>query len=203
MPRVGVERLRRAQVIQAVRRCVAENGIHGATVRAVAAKAGVSPGVLNYYFESRDQLIEETLHDACNRVLATISELSILPESPLSKLQILVNSALPVTDEEREFNIFWVDYWAEAMHSERLRRAHAEHYAHWWATLEDTVREGQKAAVFKRDLDARTVTRTISALIDGLTIHTMLDEHSTPPQDCRRTVMEYIAAALLPPGTAP
>ena len=113
MPRVGVEGLRRAQVIQAVRKCVAEGGIHGATVRAVAAKAGVSTGILNYYFESRDQLIEETLHDACERLLATYSELSIRPENPLAKLQILINSALPLSPDDREFSIFWVDYWAE------------------------------------------------------------------------------------------
>ncbi len=203
MPRVGVEGLRRAQVIQAVRKCVTENGIQGATVRAVAAKAGVSTGILNYYFESREQLIEETLHDACERVLDRISELSIRPESPLSKLHILVNSALPVGQDEREGNAFWVHYWAEAMNSTRLRQAHAEHYARWWASIEDAIREGQKLGVFRREVDARAVTRTVTALIDGLTVHTMLDERTTPASDTRRLVMEYIAAALLPPDSAP
>lgn len=203
MPRVGVEGLRRAQVIEAVRKCIAESGIQGATVRAVAAKAGVSTGILNYYFESRDQLIEETFHDACDRVLKTISELTIRRENPLVKLQVLVNSALPLSQEERELSMFWVHYWAEAMQSRRLREAHAEHYAHWWASIEDTIREGQKSGLFRKDADARAVTRTISALIDGLTVHTLLDDRSTAPADTRRLVMEYVAAALLPPETAP
>jgi AcrR family transcriptional regulator len=198
MPRVGVEALRKAQVIQAVRKCVAESGLHGATVRAVAAKAGVSTGILNYYFESREDLIEETLRDANEQVLKTISEATIRPDNPLAKLQVLVNSALPLTPEDREINTFWVDYWAEAMHSKRLREAQMERNALWWASIEDTIREGQRGGVFRRDVDARAAARTISALIDGLTVHTMLDERSTPASDTRRLVMDYIATALLP-----
>jgi len=203
MPRVGVEALRKAQVIEAVRKCVAESGLHGATVRAVAAKAGVSTGILNYYFESREHLIEETLHDTNEQVLKTISEATIRPENPLAKLQLLVNLALPLTPEEREINIFWVDFWAEALHSKRLREAQVERNALWWASIEDTIREGQRNGIFRTDADARTVTRTVSALIDGLTVHTMLDERSTPAQETRRLVMEYVATALLPADAAP
>lgn len=190
-------------MIQAVRKCVAESGLHGATVRAVAAKAGVSTGILNYYFESREQLIEETLQDANEQVLKTISEATIRPENALARLQILVNSALPLSAEDREINIFWVDYWAEALHSKRLREAQMEHNSLWWASIEDTIREGQKSGYFRKDADARSAARTISALIDGLTVHTMLDERTTPAHDTRRIVMDYIAIALLPADAAP
>ena len=43
MPRVGFEALRKAQVIQAVRKCVAESGLCVETARQVADELGATP----------------------------------------------------------------------------------------------------------------------------------------------------------------
>ena len=53
MPKVGMEPIRRAQIIGAVIETVAEQGLEALTMDAVARTAGVSKGVVNYYFVTK------------------------------------------------------------------------------------------------------------------------------------------------------
>jgi TetR/AcrR family transcriptional repressor of bet genes len=52
---------RRAQILGAFARVLAEHGYAGATVAAVAAEAGVAPGLLHHHFESKDELLSALL----------------------------------------------------------------------------------------------------------------------------------------------
>ncbi|MBW6515015.1 MAG: TetR/AcrR family transcriptional regulator [Candidatus Cloacimonetes bacterium] len=49
------------QIILAVIECIEEEGIQQVTVRKIADKAKVNPAAINYYFGSKENLIEETL----------------------------------------------------------------------------------------------------------------------------------------------
>ena len=52
---------RRAQIIEAVLKVVAEHGVPGATVARIAAAADVSEGTLYVYFGSRDEILMAAL----------------------------------------------------------------------------------------------------------------------------------------------
>ena len=54
--RPSVEPERREQLIEAAARVIARSGYDAATVRDVAREAGVSTGVIAYYFEGKDDL---------------------------------------------------------------------------------------------------------------------------------------------------
>jgi AcrR family transcriptional regulator len=51
----------RARVLDATLELIGEQGIGGVTNRAVAARAGVSPGSLSYHFPSQTELLREAL----------------------------------------------------------------------------------------------------------------------------------------------
>lgn len=57
MPKIVDHEARRAELAAAVWRVIGRSGIHGATVRAVAAEAGVSPGALRHYFADQMGLL--------------------------------------------------------------------------------------------------------------------------------------------------
>src|SRR4249920_3135956 len=91
------ENQRRRQITRAVIQCVAEDGIDGATVRRVAGRAGVSTGMVSYYFPTKKALIAEAIaaaalemHELLNglegsgfgpRRLDTVGELSLVKRS--------------------------------------------------------------------------------------------------------------------------
>ena len=58
------------QILNAVLSCLAEGGIAGVSMRAVAAEADVSLGLLNYHFAGKQALIAEAVQLACDRLLS-------------------------------------------------------------------------------------------------------------------------------------
>ncbi|MBA3508847.1 MAG: TetR/AcrR family transcriptional regulator, partial [Thermoleophilaceae bacterium] len=64
MPKVVDHEQRRTEVAAAARAAIADRGLDGATVRDIAAAAGVSTGVLAYYFRDKDELLLQALRDS-------------------------------------------------------------------------------------------------------------------------------------------
>src|SRR5213592_715107 len=57
------------RIVDAMRLCVAERGIAGATFEHVSREAGVSRGLLHYYFGTKERLLIEVLRrDAQTRI---------------------------------------------------------------------------------------------------------------------------------------
>jgi len=60
-PRTRTRDLRRAQVIEATIQCLAEQGFSRTKVTDVAARAGISHGLVLFHFQSKENLLAETL----------------------------------------------------------------------------------------------------------------------------------------------
>ncbi|WP_103107191.1 TetR/AcrR family transcriptional regulator [Brevibacillus reuszeri] len=59
MPKLGMEPVRRAEVINATLTCISAHGMDGMTLDKVAEYAGCSKGVVTYYFKNKDNLTIE------------------------------------------------------------------------------------------------------------------------------------------------
>src|SRR4051794_33433251 len=70
--RLAGERAQR--IVEAMRRSVARRGVAGATFDHVAREAGVSRGLLHYYFGTKEQLLVEVLRRDCELRLAVLDE---------------------------------------------------------------------------------------------------------------------------------
>ena len=64
---------RKSALITACARVLATKGASGASVRAICAEAGVSPGLLTHYFDGIDALIAATYRDTGDRVQAALN----------------------------------------------------------------------------------------------------------------------------------
>jgi len=56
--------------------CIEELGLEGTTVRAIAAKAELNPAAVNYYFRSKDRLVEEALRGAWSHVAEDVDRIA-------------------------------------------------------------------------------------------------------------------------------
>ena len=68
------------RILIAALECIRESGLEGATVRAIASRAGVNPAAVNYYYRSKDRVIEEALRAAWSHVADDIE--MILTKTP-------------------------------------------------------------------------------------------------------------------------
>lgn len=171
----ALERQRKAQIVATVYRLLVEGSFHEATLQRVAKEAGVSKGLVTYYFPNKDALILETIaryHGRQRELLEGIAA-SRLPVE--ERLRLLVDAAFPsrrsVTDELR----FQTEVWSFAKTRPEVWEAIARSYRAFKGACQALVEVGHREGyVTAEDLD--DVYLLIHALVDGLTFQLAVDE---------------------------
>jgi TetR/AcrR family transcriptional repressor of bet genes len=98
MPKIGMEPIRRAQVIRAVIESIAEQGLEALTMDAVAKKADVSKGVVNYYFAGKRDMLLQSFHAFLESYNQKIAD-SIQPDmSAMEMMGIVIDVCFPAGD---------------------------------------------------------------------------------------------------------
>src|SRR5690348_14275547 len=102
-----------AQIADAVLRIAGSTGLHSVTMRSVAAEAGVSVRLVQYYFETKEQLLQFTLtrlaQHMCERVRARVAAAGEAP-TPRDVVDAVLTEALPTDAESRTFHLVYTAY---------------------------------------------------------------------------------------------
>jgi TetR/AcrR family transcriptional repressor of bet genes len=77
---------RRAELIEAARRVIQRRGFAKATVGAITGEAGASLGLLNYHFDSRDDVVAEAFAAAARADLDELQAISRRPDDPRARV---------------------------------------------------------------------------------------------------------------------
>jgi len=169
--REGEER-RRQDLIEATLDCVAEHGIEGATVRAIAFRAGVTAGLIRHYFPAKDDLLQAAYATIVERMTGqALASLQGTGRTPASRLAAFVaaNLTAPIVDA-KVFSL-WAAFIGRAHADPALSAVHRDGYIGFRDHLEHLVAETLSAV--GRTADAATLRRhaiAINAIIDGLWI---------------------------------
>ena len=78
---------KRALILEAARAVFAEEGLEGASLRAVAARAGYTPAALYFHFESKEDLYADLLRESLARLGETVDAAAGTAESPGARLK--------------------------------------------------------------------------------------------------------------------
>lgn len=102
----------RDRLVESARRTIAELGIRGATVRAIAAEAGVSTGYVMHYFEDKQQLAAAVLASN-NRKAGARVRAACERRRGLAALTSAVEALLPLDADRRLEWQVWVAFWTD------------------------------------------------------------------------------------------
>lgn len=173
------EDTRREQIIAAAHAVALRVGIDGLTLRAVAAEANLSHGLVVFYFKKKDQLVGAVL----DRVLSTTAMLHVsedvarLPSAPDRLLALLRQETARFAREPRDIRLFF-EYWALGVRETAIRRkigAALERYRAAFELLaEDMVAAAEEDALAPRVAPAALAAVAVS-LITGYAVQAMSD----------------------------
>ncbi|OKK22154.1 TetR family transcriptional regulator [Streptomyces sp. CB00455] len=172
MPKRVDHEERRSQIAEALVAVAARRGLHAVGMRDVAAEAGVSLRLVQYYFETKEKLLLYGLrHLAEGFGLRVAARMRAAGEEPGPRLAIeaLLAEALPTDEAGRTFHIVYTAYAALALTDPALAAQpfiDAPNAAEDAVTglLEQAVEAGQAAP----GTDPRTEAITLLALSAGL-----------------------------------
>lgn len=183
---------RRADLIEATAAVLAEQGLAGTNVRAICAKAGVSPGLLRHYFGGIDDLVAATYQATSDRMDAIFAAaVESAGSDPRVRLTAYLTASFrpPVTDPE--LLGAWTAFWALSRNDVRIADIHAESYAGYRERLGELLTACGAA-------DAGRLAIMLTAMVDGLWLELSLDAASFGAEAAVQMIERAVEALLRP-----
>jgi AcrR family transcriptional regulator len=185
--------------LDAAARVITERGLAETRISDIAEEAGVSPGLILYYFESKDRLLAEALTFANDQFyLRTSREIRRIP-SAKDQLRRLVDLSVPAYLPEfgrLDEWALWIEVWVRALRDPEMAKDREVLDQRWRSQLADLIRGGQSSGEFTSTEDAEELALRVATLIDGLAIQVIMNDSVVTPARMHRTCMEVSAQQL-------
>ena len=195
--RAQPKEVRREQLIQATINCIARTGLSGVTMARVTSEAGLSLGIANLHFETKDKLLLETLKyvsDEYNR-----GQQAILIEQTFPSLSAQMDALLAfdfsraVTDKNKA--AVWYAFLGEAK-----SRPTYQHIC----SRQDSIAEAALTALFQavieegeyQGADAALLASGYISLVDGLCLNSLVSPRRLPRSKALKTARHCLASAF-------
>jgi AcrR family transcriptional regulator len=173
-----------ARIVDAMRSSVAERGTAGSTFDQVARAAGVSRGLLHYYFGTKERLLVEVVRrDSAVRLEVLDAQLAAA-RSADDVVAGLVASLDDLVRNDPGFVTLLFELFTLARRNEEIASEFAELLRRQRARLAELLRAKEAEGVLALRAEAEAVVDVIFALGDGIAMR-MLAE---PERDFSQTV---------------
>ncbi|MFD8237106.1 TetR/AcrR family transcriptional regulator [Streptomyces sp. NPDC059696] len=173
---------RRTEIAEALVRVAGRRGLHAVGMRDVAAEAGVSLRLVQYYFQTKEKLLlfglELLAERFGERVSARVQAAGDTP-GPRAMIEALLMAALPTDDESRTFHHLYTSYAVLAVNDPALA---AQPFIKNPDAAEDALTEllwqAQEAALLEPGVDARLEAAGLLAMSAGLGTGVLVGQRS-------------------------
>lgn len=180
MPRLADHEQRRRQIAEAVWRIASARGLEDVSLRKVAAEAGVSLRLVQYYFGTRDDLLLGALEILNADAGATIRA-GIGPEedtTPREVLRALLVGMLPVDDERRTRYLVHLAYFVRSLSDPGLASAFSAAPPELERLTADLLAWGRDRGEVPHDLDLLPEAELLLSSVDGLQTSIILGQRT-------------------------
>ena len=186
---------RREQIIKATVDCIITHGYHNFSMQDVATTAGVSKGIIHYYFLNKDDLMMAILDRSAVDIEGMLIEKMNAVSDPLGKLEAFISVCFDVLRTKKEYYQVNMDFWTQINQKEAVRRVVARHYEKFRSVAADVISRGIAEGVF-RDRDARMYASYIVAVVDGFCLQFLFDPAVFDYESIAKSISEIVIAGL-------
>ena len=172
-PDVAAER--KDQIVRATVECITKHGYHNFSMQDVARTAGVSKGIIHYYFLNKDDLMMSVLDRVAGDIEAVLAADMNRISDPEEKLSIFISVCSNVVRSTREYYQVNMDFWTQINQKKEVRQIISRHYSKFRETCANVIKEGIESKKFKK-VDPDVYASFVVAIIDGISLQWLFDE---------------------------
>jgi AcrR family transcriptional regulator len=185
---------RRAQLADAARAVLLDRGAVGLRVKDVAARAGLSPSTVLYYYPDLDDLLLEVSRDAISRYTERRAEAIRPLADPADQLRLVIRLGVPTGPDDEESRLLY-ELDALTGSSEAFALLSASFFDRQALLYERVLERGAAAGAFSLGADAETLARGLVALEDGLGLQVVLGHPGIDGAAAERILLRWASAA--------
>ena len=179
------------RIVEAMRRSVARRGTAGSTFDQVSREAGVSRGLLHYYFGTKEQLLVEAVRLECEVRLELLEEQLASAQTADDYIDLMAQNLRTTVGEDPDFVTLVFELFILSRRNEDIAAEFAALMSRTREQLAQMLAAGQEDGVLHLHAEPDAVADTLFALADGLAMR-MLAE---PERDFTATIAAAIAGA--------
>ena len=204
--RTQAKQRRREQLIKATINCVAKRGFSATTMADITREAGLSLGIVNLHFKSKDKLLLETLKYIAEEYRRHWEKtLERAGPEPADKLATLVDLDFSKAICDRKKLAVWFAFWGETRSRPIYMKTCAEYDRHYVQVETELFTELLRDDTEKQH-DPQVLATTLDALVDGLWLDMLLMPKELDRKQARALAMNYLHTVLpgyFPPSSGP
>lgn len=194
-PDVAAER--KDQIVRATVECITKHGYHNFSMQDVARTAGVSKGIIHYYFLNKDDLMMSVLDRVAGDIESVLIEDMQAIDDPIKKLEIFMSVAFDVVRSTKEYYQVNMDFWTQINQKKEVRQVISRHYGKFRDTCTSVIEEGVKSGSFVK-VNPHYFASYILAVIDGISLQWLFDETVYNYDDIVNMAKSQILGGLVP-----
>jgi len=200
-PRPVVAPARRAAIVAATIRSLARDGYAGLTMKRVAAEAGLSQGILHYYFRDKREILAAAARQVTDDLDRRVAAEARGARGARARLRALIRACLEVAARDRGAWTVFIEFWGETLHDRELAALNARAYARTRRLIGRLLAAGVAEGAF-RPVRADEGAALVLAVLDGLSLQLTFDPALMPPARAERLCEAALLACLGAPPPA-
>jgi AcrR family transcriptional regulator len=179
------------RIVDAMRESVAKRGAAGSTFEHVAREAGVSRGLLHYYFGTKERLLVEVVRRDTEIRVARLDEPLAQAETVDDVIDVLVASLTDTIENEPGFFLLLFELFSAGRRTPEIRHEVGQLFERTRSHVAEVLKAKDEEGVLELRYDAEAIVSYLFAAGDGFALQALSD----PERDYRDGLAAGVAAA--------
>ncbi|MEK1889863.1 MAG: transcriptional regulator BetI [Phyllobacterium sp.] len=194
MPKIGMEPLRKRELIDAAIRTIGQRGSLDVTVAEIAHEAGVSPALAHHYFGGKEQLILATMRHLLKELGDDLRTALQAAKTPTARVAAVIAVNFSASQFAPETVAAWLTFYVHAQKSDETRRLLRIYARRTHSNLAFALGQITDRAT------AAQIAEGAGAMIDGLYIRHALRNGAPEASSAIAIVEDYVTTKLAAAG---
>lgn len=189
------KKITRQKLLDTTIEIIAGEGLAGLTMAKVAEKTGLSRGICNYHFETKEQLMLEAFtalyreHEKAWRKITSDESLN-----PGARLKMLITTmlSLPIADPKKL--AVWMAFWGVTPHRKIYLEICASVDREYEAEMEGLLRQLSDGKDTINGMSLRAIAIALSSMIDGLWINYLISPGCLTRENSIKACLAFLSS---------
>lgn len=147
---------------------LAKNGYAATTISLVAAEAGVSRGLLHYYFNSKEEMLSRVLQTNMAASVTLVGAIFDQSETPEALAAMLIGALRGILKDDPDFFKLFFEGWAVARQSPLVDRQLTSLYSRFRDAVYQGLCQAVDRGMIKPGIPVKGLAALLTGIIDGL-----------------------------------